>query len=710
MRPAANATWFEFASNYEGFSVLSFSGHEEVNKPFAFSIELVSHSAEVDIQSLLGTKACLSISDRSGGTRLVHGFIRSMEQAETGNEFTHYRCLLTPRLSFLDDMRDHRIFQNLSVVEIIEMILGEQAVEHSFKLFYEYEPREYCTQYAETSLHFITRLCEEEGIYFYFEHTKDSHTLCFCDREGGPAIAGESDIRFFSGSGGLPESAVISKASLRREVSSNAVAYRDWNFAKPRLSLEVAESEPDSALAPRPDGMLLEQYRYPHLYELREPGSRYAGLQLMRQLVFSWQLRAESDVSRFLPSYTFSITDHPRDDVNAKWWVVSVEHSGEQPGVLEHEAPEHGVLRYSSLVTAIPEKTRFVPSLDHPRPCLDFCQTAIVTGPEGEEIFTDKYGRVKVQFPWDREGEFNENTSCWIRVSQDWAGTMYGTMAIPRIGHEVVVTFLDGNPDRPLITGRVYHGLNMPPYELPAHKTRTVFKSMSTPGREGESRGFNELRIEDKAGMEEIYGHAEKDVNIHVKNDWKEHILHDRHRTVDNFTYTETKGETHEKLHGPRKTELFANDNLTIHGDREFATDGKHLILAGEEFHFDVGTKVVLEAGAELTLKAGGSFITFGGGGVNADGAMIYLNSGGSPGSGTPAKPLVGTPKCVEFFALTDEAGEPAANIQYRLTAASGKMVAGITGKDGKTQLITTDSPESVELEIILDGLTPYSK
>ena len=640
--PAANDSWFNFTAQSGDFGVYAFSGFEEVCKPYEFNIELVSRSANVDLTALLGTPACLSIADRSGGERLVHGLIREMEQLHTANRFTHYRCSLVPRLWFLGQIRDHRIFQNLSVVEIIQQILKEQGFTGdaaSFKLCYAYEPREYCVQYGETDLHFITRLCEEEGIYFYFEHKADAHCLCFCDREGGPKIPGQSDLRFFPGSGQRSDTAVINRLTLHEQVNSNAAAYREWNFRKPRLDLEVRDKEEDKQAAPAPPGMLLEQYAYPHLYQLRQPGERYVKLRMLRQLTFRQWIECSSDVARFLPSYTFSMHDHPREALNAGWWVVSVRHEGQQPGVLEHEAPDGRGLHYASRVTAIPEMTRFIPAPEHPKNLILDKQTAHVTGPKGEEIYPDKYGRVKVQFHWDREGQYNEKTSCWVRASQEWAGGKYGAMAIPRIGHEVVVSFLEGDPDRPLITGRVYHELNMPPYELPAHKTRTVFKSMSTPGAEGEARGFNEFRVEDKKGREEIYVHAEKDVNAHVKNDWKEHILHDRHRTVDNFTYALTRGETHETLKQQRKTELFANDNRTVHADSHTQVDGKWLGKAGTEIHLEGGLKIVLEAGAELTLKAGGSWLTINGAGVSADGAAVCLNSGGGPGDGTPAEP-----------------------------------------------------------------------
>ena len=638
----ANTSLFNFTAQSGDFAVRSFVGEEEVNKPFEFMIDLVARSYSEDITSLLGTEATLSIHDISGGVRHVHGLIRKMQQGETGNAFTNYTCFLVPRLRYLDLIVDHRIFQRLSVIEIIQTILNEQAItDVSYKLFYEYEPREYCVQYGETDLAFISRLCEEEGVYFYFDHEEGKHTLCFSDREGGPKIQGESDIRFFPGSGQRPPTTVISNLFLQHDVNSNAVSYREWNFTKPKLFLGVGEHEQAREKAPVPEGMLLEQYQYPHQYDLVKPGERYAKLHLLRQLTFGRKIVCASDVARFLPGYTFMINSHKRDDVNTGWWVTKVHHEGEQPGVLEHEAPEYAVRSYKSTVTAIPEMTRYVPALDHPRPVIGGAQTAIVTGPAGEEIFTDKRGRVKVQFFWDRADQWNENTTCWVRVSQAWAGSLYGTMAIPRIGHEVIVDFLEGNPDRPIITGRVFHELNRPPYPLPENKTRSVFKSMSTPGDGVADRGFNELRIEDKKGQEEIYGHAEKDVNIHVKNDQKEHILHDKHRTVDNFTYLETMGETHEKLQDQRKTELFANDNQTVHGDRHFASDGKWLIRVGDEYHYEAGIKVVLEADAELTLKAGGSYITFSNSGVHADGGMVRLNSGGSPGMGTPADPLL---------------------------------------------------------------------
>jgi type VI secretion system secreted protein VgrG len=638
--PTADTSWFTFETpGKTGFQVYAFSGVEEVHKPYEFEVELVHESHTLDFAALLGRTARLSVADKSGGTRHVHGVIRRFEQVHTSHTRTHYRAVIVPRLWFLGLTTDHRIFQNLSVLQIIEQILKEQNFtgdSYAFKCFFDYAPREYCVQYGETSLHFISRLCEEEGLYFYFDHFEDRHVLCFSDMPGGPRIEGESLVRFHPGAGTETDTATIRSIEQVRDVRSDSFTFREWNFEKTRLNLQVALSETDSVKAPVPVGMNLEQYRYPHLYQLRKDGQRYVDLELMRTFSMSAWVDATTDVSRMTPGYEFELFGHRRPDYNAPWWVVRVEHRGEQPQVLEHEAPDRG-MAYAADVRAIPNTTRFIPASDHPRKAIYGVQTAIVTGPDGEEIFPDQYGRVKVQFHWDREGRRDENTTCWIRPSQGWAGGQFGALAIPRIGQEVLVSFLEGDPDRPVITGRVFNSANPVPYPLPANKTRTVFKSLSSPGGEG----FNEFRIEDKKDQEEIYAHAEKDVNVHVKNDWKEHILHDQHRTIDNFSYSLVKGEDHQTVHKDRKTELLADDHQTVRGSSHDRIDEKWLVRTGVETHLEAGIKTVFEAGSELTIKAGGSFIRLDSSGVTINGAKVNFNAGGSPGSGTGAAPLL---------------------------------------------------------------------
>ena len=643
MQPAANASHFTLVLNGRSdFAVYGFSGREAVSEPYVFTLELVHRNARLELTPFIGTPALLTILDKSGVPRLIHGIVREMRRLQRGNAFTHYQCVIVPRVWFLDQNRNHRIFQHESVPEIITRILEEQGFApetFAFKCFAKYQPREYCVQYGESDLYFISRLCEEEGIYYYFEHTENGHCLCFSDMPGGPDIPGGPNLLYRFGAGMKADTAVISDLHYHVAARGNAVTFREWNFEKYWADLTVGADEPDQAKAPVPPRMILEDYRYPHLYGMSEPGRRYADIQRQRERVFTRRIDGSADVARLLPGFTFGVRLYPRHEVNDRWWVTVCMHRGEQPQALEHEAPERG-MRYLSAYQAIPATTRFVPAENHPKIRIPNKQTAIVTGPEGEEIHTDKYGRVKVRFFWDRRDKADEHSSCWIRVSQGWAGFGYGSMAIPRIGQEVIVSFLEGDPDRPIITGRVYNANNLPPYELPAHKTRTVFRSLSTPGGEG-PRGFNEFRVEDRKGEEEIFIQAQKDANLHVKNDWKEHILRDRHRAVDGSTFLHTKGETHEIRHGQRKTELFANDNLTVHGDSHSEIEGSWLGEAGLELHLESGIKIVLEAGAELELRAGGSNVVLNDAGIFMNGQAIDLNSGGAPGAGTPANPLL---------------------------------------------------------------------
>ncbi len=689
----------------EGFRVYAFTGTEEVHKPYEFEIELVHESPNVDFAEVLGKSACLSITDKSGGVRHVHGVVRKFTQLHTAHARTHYRAVLVPRLWFLGLVTDHRIFQNLSATRIIEQVLKDQNFTgdtFAFKCFFDYAPREYCVQYRETAQHFISRLCEEEGLYFYFEHSEDRHVLCFSDREGGPRIGGESLLRFHPGAGTEVDTATVRSADLRQGIVSDSVSLREWNFQKTRLKLDAGQIQPDPVKAPIPVGMTLEQYHYPHLYQLKKEGNRYAGIELLRHFSLSRRVEGTADVSRLVPGHTFELHEHPRPELNATWWAVRVTHRGEQPQVLEHEAPDRG-MTYESGFLAIPESTRFVPAADHPKNRVIGQQSAIVTGPEGEEIYPDQYGRVKVQFHWDRFGTLNERTTCWIRVSQGWAGGQYGTMAIPRIGHEVIVSCQEGDPDRPLITGRIYNAANPVPYPLPENKTRTVFKSMSTPGIEGKPRGFNELRIEDKKGQEEIHLHAEKDVNVHVKNDWKEHVLHDQHRTIDNCSYSLIKGEDQQIVEQDRKIELLADDHLTVRGSSHSSIGDKWLVHAGNESHVVAGRKTVIEACTELTIKAGAGFIKIDPSGVYIGGTKVRVNSGGSPGRGAGARPLLPilpehVGKYTEHFVLLDNEGQPLVKETYEILLGNGEAVSGTTDMHGRTHLEVDTTIKDIRL------------
>jgi type VI secretion system secreted protein VgrG len=497
---AANRTWFDFRVDREisgagDLSVYAFSGTETVSLPYEFEIELVSRNSNLDLTRFLGAEALLTIEDRSGKKRLAHGVIRRMDQLHTANAFTHYRCELVPRLWFLSRTQDHRIYQHQSVTQIIDDILRRHRFyteNYAFKLREEYPKRPYCVQYGESDLHFLSRICEEEGIYFYFEHTENSHCLCFSDAEGGPSIPGEHLLRFYPGSGNPADTAVVSRLSLRHRINSDAATYREWNFTTPSVDLTGQDKESEWDKAPTPMSMQLETYQFPHLYQTRDEGSRYTGIQLRRQLTYRQWIDCESDVSRHTPGFTFILHEHPRSDVNRGWWIVSVEHAGKQPTVLEHESPDGRGLEYKAKVTAIPDDVRFVPKLQHKKVRVDGLQSAIVTGPAGEEVYCDEYGRVKVQFHWDRLGNHDEKTTCWVRVADSWAGMNFGFIQAPRIGQEVMVEFMEGDPDRPVITGRVYNAHLMPPWKLPSQKTLSGIQS-----REFKAGRRNQLVLDD---------------------------------------------------------------------------------------------------------------------------------------------------------------------------------------------------------------------
>lgn len=499
----ANTTWFnfEFIDNIGSFSPLSvyaFSGTEEINRPFEFRIELVSKSSNLNLTNILGKKALLTVYDKSGDKRLVHGVIRQMEQLHTANAYTHYVCELVPRFWFLKHTQDHHIYQHKTVPDIIRDILARQgfaAEAYEFNLGRKYPEREYCVQYGESDFHFINRVCEEEGIHYYFRHTEDEHCLIFSDALSGPTISGENPLRFFPGSGNRPDTAVVSRLALRHRVNSNESTYREWNFTHPPLDLTSNRKETSPQKAPAPEALHLETYQFPHLYQTQNAGTRYAELQLLRQLSFRQWIECEADVSRFMPGFSFTLYEHPRADANRGWWIVSVQQQGEQPQVLEHEAPDRG-MTYSSTVQAIPDDTWFVPELRHKKVRIEGLQSAIVTGPANEEVYTDKYGRVKVQFHWDRLGEHNECTTCWVRVADTWAGNHFGFIQLPRIGQEVMVEFMEGDPDRPVITGRVYNELNLPPWNLPEQTALSGIQS-----REFHAEQRNQLVFDDTKGQ-----------------------------------------------------------------------------------------------------------------------------------------------------------------------------------------------------------------
>ncbi len=656
----APANQTHFSLHIEGIEhdlqVLEFSGREAISQPYRFELELVSEHPDIDLESLLQQSAFLAFAGSGAG---IHGHIYHAAQGESGKRLTRYRLVLVPRLAYLTHRTNQRIFQHLSVPQIIARVLEEHGIlagdSHRFDLGpVIYPERDYCVQYDETDLHFIQRLCEKEGIHYHFRHSEAGHMLVFGDDQTVfPTLA---PIAYQQDSGLVADEPVIKRFGVRVETRTSRVTRRDYDFEKPRLTMEAAVQS-----STQPD---LEDYDYPGRFVDRERGKHLSRRTLERHRHDFELAEGESDQPLLVSGHFLSLSEHPRGDWNQLWLLTEIHHEGKQPQVLEESvtdsapygaqapADDTGFTQgYRNHFTATPWTVPFRPTLDHPKPRILGSQSAVVTGPPGEEIHCDEYGRVKVQFFWDRHGQADDKTSCWLRVSSSWAGDQYGAIAIPRVGMEVLITFLEGDPDQPLITGCLYHKENAVPYELPANKTRSVFKTLSSPG----GGGYNELRIEDRKGAEQIYVHAQRDWDQNIEHDQKIRVGHERHDTVEANSYSEFRAEEHRTTHADRRSEIKANDHLTVGNNRHVKIVTGQFIEAGNEIHLSSGLKVVLEAGSELTFKAAGSFIKLDAGGITMVGPVVRVNSGGSPGKGSGAAPV--QPGAVKS-ADADKAGE----------------------------------------------------
>jgi len=637
---AANET--HFSLTLEGvehdLQVLAFSGREAISQPYRFDLELVSEHPDLDLESLLHRPAFLALSSDGSG---IHGLVHQAAQGESGKRLTRYRLTLVPQLAYLAHRTNQRIFQHLSVPQIVAQVLEEHGIQANAYRFQLgpviYPPREYCVQYDETDLHFIQRLCEEEGIHYHFEHSTRGHVLVFGDDQTSFARLGQPTA-YLQDNGMTADEPVIKRFAVRVATRTSRVSRRDYDFEQPRLLMEAAyRAEPAQASNSQPD---LEDYDYPGRFTERARGKHLSQRALERHRSDCRLAEGSSDQPGLVSGHLLEISDHPRREWNDLWLLTEVLHEGKQPQVLEESITNNvdtgdGFAQgYRNRFSATPWDIPFRPALDHPKPKVLGSQTAVVTGPAGEEIHCDEYGRVRVQFHWDRHGQADDKTSCWLRVSSSWAGDRYGGITIPRVGMEVLVTFLEGDPDQPLVTGCLYHKEHQVPYDLPANKTRTVFKTLSSPG----GGGYNELRIEDRKGAEQIYIHAQRDWDENIEHDQKIRVGHERHDTVEANSYSEFRAEEHLAVAGDRKVEVKPDDHLTVAHTQHIKLGTAHLTKAGREIHLKAGQKMVIEAGIELTLKAGGSFIKLDPGGITVSGPLARINTGGTPGKGSGIK------------------------------------------------------------------------
>ena len=621
-----------FKLDIEGFphdlQVLEFRAKEALNQPYEVTLELVSERPDLDLESLLHRPAFLTFGPDNSG---LHGHVYRIAQGASGKRLTHYQITLAPQLAYLTHCHNQRIFQHLSVPQIIEQVLIDQGMQSDtwrFQLSAEYRPRLYCVQY-EADLHFLQRLCEEEGLHFHFEHSPDGHVLVFGDDQTSFSQPSQSTA-YRPGSGMVAETPVIDRFKLRLETRPTHVSRRDYDFEKPRLSLD---SEAKNPLLPH-----LEDYGFPGQFTHRERGKHLANRALERHRADYQRADGRSDESAMRSGHFLDMTEHPRADRNGLWLLTEIEHVGLQPQVLEESITDVSLADgftqgYRNHFVAIPWDVIFRPAVKHPKPKMTGNQHAVVTGPPGEEIYCDEYGRVKVQLLWDRDGQHNEQSSCWLRVATGWAHDRYGSVMIPRVGMEVLVGFTDGDPDKPFVLSCQPNASTPVPLALPAEHSRSIFRSQSSPG----GGGYNELRIEDRKGAEEIALRAQRDFVQHVLNDERLQVDNQRTVVIGGVASHDLRGEEHHLTHGNRLTELKQDDHLLVHGDQHIRVASQRL-NATQHIHLSAGQQVVIDGGARLSVQAGGHWLTLGPEGIFSS---VPILVGGAPGVGLPAEPLI---------------------------------------------------------------------
>ncbi|MBN3116506.1 type VI secretion system tip protein VgrG [Pectobacterium brasiliense] len=641
----ANSTGLQFtvkvgALEAGTFAVVDFRLDEGLNRPFSLSLSLASALPDVDFGAVLDQPCELMIWYEGELKRRVSGIISGFTQGDTGFRRTRYQIEVRPALWRLGLRTNARIFQAQKPEAIIGALLEEAGItDYAFALRNEHAVREYCVQYRESDLAFITRLAAEEGMYFFHEYEEGKHRVVFADDAG--ALTKGPELFFNLATQGLSEGEYVRRFHYAERVSTAEVELKDYSFKTPAYGL--SHKKMSGELAHQRESY--QHYDYPGRYKQDPSGKAFSGYRLDALRSGAVTSEGESNCAGLMPGNTFTLTEHPNATLNAVWQTVSVTHVGQQPQALEEESGGEPTTMSNSFAV-VKGTTTWRAAMPY-KPMVDGPQIATVVGPTGEEIYCDQYGRIKLQFPWDRYGASNDQSSCWVRVSQGWAGGQYGMIAIPRIGHEVIVSFLEGDPDQPIVTGRTFHATNPSPYPLPANKTRTVLRTKTHQGE-----GFNELRFEDQAGQEEIYIHGQKDLKALVENDVVWHIKHDAHTEIDNERVTRVKANDHLTVENEKRDHVKGALSLTVDASMHQKLGQALLVEAGEEVHVKAGAKVVLEAGAELTLKVGGSFVKIDPSGVTLVGPGIKMNSGGSPGCGSGwAGQLPSLPGTVEVMA-----------------------------------------------------------
>jgi type VI secretion system secreted protein VgrG len=576
------------------------NGTEEISTLFALDIDLLSESKSIDPKALLGKTATVEVEMDGGGKRYIDGIVTRFGMQ--GQDFSKYsyRLLLRPWFWLATRKTNFKIFQFKTVPDIIDEVLASYGYPFEKKLTRAYRSWDYCVQYFESDHNFLSRLCELEGIYYYFTHTSGQHTLVFADDIVGShaPLPGGATIPFYP-----PEKAAVHEKEciytweLGEEIHSGRHYNDDYDFKKPKADLSNMRQTPPGHAHDK-----YEKYEWPGGYTEFADGETYARVRLEEQLSPRSRVQGLSNHRGLAPGYTTTLTNYPREDQNQQYLILAVHYHFEENAEVSEGGAGKGSIQRLTL-QAQPTSIVYRPQRLTPKPRTQGPQTAVVVGPAGEEIWVDKYGRVKVQFHWDRIGAMDENSSCWVRVSSTWAGSNFGGIFIPRIGMEVIIDHLNGDPDYPILTGVVYNAQNMPPWDLPANATQSGWKTKSSKGGAagaGIKNGAgdtNVIRFEDKAGAEQLWFHAQKDQLTEVENDEDKWVGNDRRKTVD-------RDETN-VIHRDRTETVDRDETITVHNNRTERVDHNEKISIGDNRNEDVGLDENIKIGKNQSLKVG---------------------------------------------------------------------------------------------------------
>jgi type VI secretion system secreted protein VgrG len=565
-----NRRLFKFnnlASPEQQLLLESFKGREALSQAYSFELLLICEDSGVELKSMMGQLVTIEIELADSTPRYIAGYLTRFASTGSDGGMARYTATLNPWFSMLKNRFDTRIFQGNTVEEVVTQVfaLCPAFSRHEFRLTKPQKRYTYITQYRETDFNFVQRLLEEEGMFYYFEHTAEGHTMIICDDSSMlQPLPEQPQIRFHTAS--VTETAdSITKWSGNRQLQAGKMAVQTFDYRQPNNRLPVGMN----SLNKQGDVETFEIYDFPGQYT---HGTYDEGETLLRLRMEALEIRGKkfegaSNCRAMRPGFTFELVQHYDHDQGSaddrQFLLMGVESEGHNNYLNGHQAS------YYNTFSCVRKKIPFRPQLSTPRPTIAGPQTAIIVGPPGEEIFTDELGRVKVQFHWDRNGKYNDHSSCWVRVAQSGASGGFGSIQIPRVGDEVVVVFLDGNPDRPLIMGSVYNSKNTPPWSLPANKTQSGFLTRSTKGNAGTANFF---RFEDKSGAEQIHMHAERNLDTEIEVDEKHEVGNNRTITVGG-THTETiKKDTVMNIQ---------DGSLTIQVDNQFIQIGAktHIIL-----------------------------------------------------------------------------------------------------------------------------------